>query len=168
MSRSKTVFQFHPFPTPVTSSIKPCRHPIYRSTTDRPTCLLVYFIYSSHWSFSYSDPCVWNSFFRVTVSFFFHIADDLYEVKRMFIHRKRVYSTIAFNPLVWKKTRLHYVSSNDLWAWCPADRQWFDVIDRVSAMTTATLYGFQSLDRFENEYNFAPLAARTKSNNTYR
>lgn len=70
MSRSKTVFQFHPFPTPVTSSIKPCRHPIYRSTTDRPTCLLVYFIYSSHWSFSYSDPCAWNSFFRATVSFF--------------------------------------------------------------------------------------------------
>jgi len=28
MSRSKTVFQFHPFPTPVTSSITPCRHPI--------------------------------------------------------------------------------------------------------------------------------------------
>lgn len=166
MSRSKTVFQFHPFPTPATSSITPCRHPIPIDSLPPPYMPSRIYIFLSL-ILLVVIVCLKLIFPRYSF-IFFHIADDLYEVKRIFIYQKRVYSTIAFNPLVWKKTRLHYVSSNDLWAWCPADRQWFDVIDRVSAMTTTTLYGFQSLDRFENEYNSAPLAARTKSNNTYR
>lgn len=46
------------------------------------------------------------------------------------------FTRLSFSPSAWKKKkRQNYVNSNDLWAWCPADRQWFGVIGRASSTT---------------------------------
>jgi len=86
--------------------------------------------YFSHWSFL-SWSCVWNSFFCTTVSFFSTLLMIYTKWKGYLYIGKGFIRLSRSTPRCEKKTRLHYVSSNDLWAWCPADRQWFDVIDRV-------------------------------------
>jgi len=89
-------------------------------------------MYFSHWSSSRDRVFETISFFRITQFHFFPtLVLMIYTKWKGYLYIGKGFIRLSRSaPRCEKKTSLHYVNSNDLWAWCPADRQWFDVIDR--------------------------------------